>query len=139
MDPRSLVGPSLLAIGIGLLAAAFLRGEATLSLVLVIPVVTATGGLSFAAILLIVAGFFLTFLFLPFQVKGPPLITERVSPESPPSVDAAPVGRRWGGLVFLGPIPIVFGSDQRVTRLMLILGIVLFLALLALSLIALMP
>ena len=37
--------------------------------------------------------------------------------------------------MFLGPIPIVFGSDARMTRTMLLLGIVLFLALLALTLI----
>jgi len=139
MDTRSLAGPAFLAIGIGLLGAGFARGEATLSLVLVIPVVTATGVLSFLGILLIVLGFFTTFWFWPARLEeSPSPIVEPVSSWAPPSGPTAPRERRWGGVVFLGPVPIVFGSEQRVTRFMLVLGIVLFLALLALSLFALM-
>src|SRR3990172_983782 len=114
------LGPGLLAAGIALLAAGFALGEATLSLVLIIPVITATGPWSFLGILITVAGFFTTFLFWPARMADVP----------------QPVERRWGGVVFLGPFPIVFGSDQRVTRLMLALGVVLFLALLALTIIA---
>jgi uncharacterized membrane protein len=36
-------------------------------------------------------------------------------------------------VVFLGPIPLVFGSDPQMTRWMLILGAILFLALVLLT------
>lgn len=134
------LGPGLLAAGIALLAAGFALGEATLSLVLIIPVITATGPWSFLGILLIVAGFFTTFLFWPARMADvpPPVAEPLLSDLQPPVRTPQPVERRWGGVVFLGPFPIVFGSDQRVTRLMLALGVVLFSALLALTIIALM-
>src|SRR5207245_2789470 len=54
----------------------------------------------------------------------------------PAPPDGAAPARRWGGVLFLGPIPLICGSDPRMTRTMLLIGIVLFLALLALTVIA---
>src|SRR5438132_13034585 len=62
---------------------------------------------------------------------GPPATdstgTTELTPQGTPKV------RRWGGVVFLGPIPLVFGSDPQMTRWMLILGAILFLALVLLT------
>ncbi len=137
MRPIGLVGPALLLVGLALLGLALARGEANLYLVLVVPVVTGSGVLLASGILFIFAGFFLTFLFWPVRTIG-----------LPPEVDAsqarevsqvpAPPARRWGGVLFLGPLPVVFGSDPRVTRAMLLVGIALFLALLALTIYALL-
>ncbi|HEX9341434.1 MAG TPA: DUF131 domain-containing protein [Thermoplasmata archaeon] len=136
MQPIRLLGPVMLVAGLACLGLAVARGEAAVSLVVVFPLVTGSGPLTLAGILLTFLGFFATFLFWP----GRPV--EIVAPEgssaaAEDSSGPAPT-RRWGGVVFLGPFPIVFGSDPRMTRMMLLVGILLFVALLALALFALL-
>jgi uncharacterized protein (TIGR00304 family) len=112
------------------LAFAVARGEANVALIFIVPAVIGTGPLAFLGILLVFVGFFLTFLFWSagaiLPVAGPPEV-------SGPTVPGAARPRRWGGVFFLGPIPIVFGSDPEMTRMMLILGVILFIALLVLT------
>ena len=128
--PVQFVGPAVLVAGLLTLALAVSRGEASVYLLLVIPAVVGTGPLAFLGILLVFVGLFLTsFLWsarLPIP-SGPG--TERPAETSP----AIPRPRRWGGVIFLGPLPLVFGSDPQMTRTMLLLGAILFLALLALT------
>ncbi len=128
------LGPSILVVGLSILALGVARGEARVYLVLIVPVVVGTGLLAFAAILLVFLGFFLTVFLWPARLA--PLPDEPAV--VPSGRDDAQPTRRWGGVAFLGPIPIVFGSDPRMTRTMLLLGVVLFLALLALTLFALL-
>lgn len=136
MGVSKFLGPILFVLGVAALAIAFSRGEAQLSLVVFVPVITATGPWAALGILLLVAGFVTAFLTWPFRI-GTMAVPEPAAPpramaeEVPPT---QPTTRRWGGVLFLGPVPIVFGSDAKVTRTMLILGLLLFLALLALSL-----
>ena len=139
--PVRLVGPVLIALGIAALALAFLQGQATLSLFVIFPVVTATGAWAFLGILLMIAGFFLFFLTIPSgsdhapgsggttSSSPAPGVLSKAPPDSPP--------RRWGGVVFVGPVPVVFGSDAKVTRWMLVLGLVLFVALVVFTVISL--
>ena len=134
MRGARLIGPVLFGAGIATLAVALARQEATLALVLVFPIIQATGPWGALGVLLLVAGFVGTLLMWPF-----PLVRSHGADvfEEPAVVlpAAGPVpSRRWGGIVFLGPIPIVFGSDPRVTRAMLLIGVALFVALLALTL-----
>jgi len=133
-----LVGPAFFVAGLALLALALVRGEATLSLVLVVPVVSATGVLGGAGILLMVLAFLLTFLLWPFKSARLESALP-VPPPAPASSEELPAGgRRWGGVVFLGPIPVVFGSDVRVTRAMLVVAVVSFLALVVLTVLSLL-
>src|SRR5881392_613208 len=123
------LGPGFLLAGLVALAVAVARNEASLALVFVVPVVIASGPLAVLGILLIFVGFFLTFLSWsagPMPPPGPAEVPSGASPE-PARL------RRWGGVLFLGPIPLVFSSDPDMTRMMLILGVILFLALLALT------
>jgi len=132
MRAMRLLGPALFVAGVAAIAIALARGEATLSLVLIFPVLTADGAWAVLGIALVVAAFFATFLTWTAPVEAAP---EPIPP--PPTMPAQPQPspqRRWGGVVFLGPIPIVFGSDARVTRWMLFLGVLLFVALLLLTL-----
>ncbi len=132
-----LLGPAVFLAGVVSLAVGFLENQATLSLFVIFPVVTATGPWSILGIVLMIVGFFLFFLTWSAPVEMPP----PPSPSLPPPTGVLPVpatsARRWGGVVFLGPIPVVFGSDQKVTQWMLILGVALFVALLVLTVIAL--
>ena len=128
-----LLGPAIVLVGLLVLAVAVQRGEASVYLVIIVPVVAGSGPIAFLAILLVFVGFFLTFLLWPSRLVAR-------SEQAPESVqlptDTAMAPRRWGGVVFLGPIPLVFGSDPRMTRAMLLVGVILFLALLALTILA---
>lgn len=123
------LGPAFFVAGVVTMALAVARGQASVYLVLVIPVIIGTGPLAFLGIVLVFAGFLLTFLFWPSRFGVDPGVRDAV----PTSPESAPPARRWGGVLFLGPIPVIFGSDPRMTRAMLLIGVVLFLALLALT------
>ena len=133
MRPIQWLGPAALGTGMVVLALAVARGEASVYLVVIVPVVAGTGPLAFLGILLVFVGFFLTFLLWPTRTEAGS--TEQV--DAGRAEGLAPT-RRWGGIAFLGPIPLVFGSDSRMTRTMLWVGVALFLALLALTILALL-
>lgn len=132
------MGPTALVAGLIALGWAVARGDARLYLLFVVPVIVGTGPLAFLGILLIFLGFALTFFFWPFTFAPsshpaiePPRTINEAQKEAPLSETSR--SRRWGGVVFLGPIPLVFGSDPQMTRRMLILGAILFFALLILA------
>ena len=125
-----LAAATLLA-GLALLVLAGMRGEAELHLVVVIPVVSGTGALFGLGVLLFMAGFVLLFLGMSMRaataVEGPP--PERPTPPAPsrvPSQEAPPPAGRaeWGGVVFIGPVPIAFGSSPRMGRWMVLAAVV---------------
>lgn len=141
--PVRFVGPIVFMVGIAALVVAFFQGQATLALFIIFPVITATGGWAVLGILLMIIGFFLFFLTWPVGTVSAPISAQGSGPApsaagavSPPE-PTPPMQRRWGGVVFIGPVPVVFGSDQKVTQWMLVLGIVLFVALVVLTIIAL--
>jgi len=112
-----------LVAGLALLAYSAAAGEGRVVLFLIFPVFTGSGLASFAGMLLIMLGLFLGFLSMAgFSLPGaasapPPAVAPSATPASP--------AKKFGGVVLLGPIPIVFGSDRRVTTAMLVLAIVL--------------
>jgi len=127
------VGPASFVAGVLTMAIAVAQRQANVYLVLVIPVIVGTGPLAFLGIILVFAGFLLTFLLWPARFVEDPGNQDALP--TPPQ-GAAPA-RRWGGVLFLGPIPVIFGSDPRMTRTMLLIGVILSLALVALTVIAL--
>src|SRR5439155_25912182 len=129
------LGPASLLAGILTIALAVARNEANVYLVLVISIIVGTGPVAFLGILLVFAGFLLTFLLWPWR----PDMESEAQGVLPGSPERPPPARRWGGVVFLGPIPVIFGSDPRMTRTMLLVGVVLFLALVVLTVLALLP
>jgi len=127
------LGVGVFALGIALLGVAVARGEAVLYLVLIFPVIQATGLLAFGAIAAMFAGLLLVFVaFALGPPRAPPVAIP--SPEAPPAERLPTRRTRAGGVVFLGPVPIVFGSDAQVARWMVVVAVVLFVLLLAFSL-----
>ncbi len=132
-----LLGPALLLAGVAALAVGVVQGEAVLSLFVVFPVITATGGWSALGILLLIAGFFALVLTWPAG-----MVAEPIAAETPPTgAAAAPPpsavpSRRWGGVLFLGPVPVVFGSDAKIARWMILVGVLLFVGLVVLTIIS---
>ncbi len=99
------------AAGLVLMALSVITGEARVALVLFIPVIYG-GVLLFISVLLLMSSFLL-WIFLPSADK-----VREVKGES-----------KYGGVVFIGPIPIILGSDKNVTRTMLYIGLVIALLL----------
>ncbi|MFO8110014.1 MAG: DUF131 domain-containing protein [Thermoplasmata archaeon] len=95
------------AAGIILVVTALLQGEASVALLLFIPILYGGGWLLGLGILLIMSSIVLWFFMLSQEE------TRSAKGES-----------KYGGVVFIGPVPIVFGSDTKVTRIMLYVGLV---------------
>jgi uncharacterized membrane protein len=104
-------GPLLLVLGALALAVAVAQGSARLFLLLVIPVVTGTGGLFLGGVVLIALGvFFLPLALLSDQPGAPEPGT---SAPPPPPLAAERPATEGGGLLLIGPVPIFFGSWRR--------------------------
>ena len=123
-----LIGLALLIAGVALIAASVATGQGQVYLLLFIPVYVGTGALGMLGILVVFIGFLLASLgsaWRGFPVPVAPA-PEPVSPSDvavPPAAMAPPA--KYGGVVMLGPIPIVFGSDARIAKWMMILGLIL--------------
>jgi uncharacterized protein (TIGR00304 family) len=123
-----LLGLALLIAGVALIAASVATGQGQVYLLLFIPVYVGTGALGMLGILVLFSGFFLATLGSAWRgvpVPAAPAPDSASSPESiaPPSPAGPPA--RYGGVIMLGPIPIVFGSDARIAKWMMILGLIL--------------
>ena len=105
MPARSWIAPVLLLAGFLLVADAARRGDATLHLVLVVPVVSGTSAEFILGLVLVALGFFL----IPLAWGGS---SERVS--GPPDAPAPP--SEMGGVVLLGPVPIFLGAFRNPPR-----------------------
>src|SRR2546422_5386880 len=89
------LGPASFVAGVLTMALAVTRGQANVYLVLVIPVIVGTGPLAFLGIILVFAGFLLTFLLWPLRFAED-LGNRDARPTSP---EGAPPARRWGGVL----------------------------------------
>jgi uncharacterized membrane protein len=123
-----LLGLVLLIAGVALIAASVATGQGQVYLLLFIPVYVGTGALGLLGILVLFLGFFLATLgsaWRGFPVPVAPAPDSASPPElmAPPSPAGPPA--RYGGVIMLGPIPIVFGSDARIAKWMMILGLIL--------------
>ncbi len=128
MRPLRFLGLALLIAGVALVAASVAMGQGQVYLLLFIPVFVGTGAVGLLGILVVFLGLFLT--SFGSAMRGVPLPIEPASqpamaPDAPapPAVPAPPA--KFGGVVMLGPIPIVFGSDARIAKWMMVLGLIL--------------
>jgi uncharacterized protein (TIGR00304 family) len=98
--------------GITLVVLSVLRGDATVSLIVIIPVVTGSSATFVGGVGLIIAGFVaLLFAFsAPWSSEEAPLRPhQRGLPSGEPEGGA-------GGFVLIGPVPIMFGSWRGISR-----------------------
>ena len=124
--------------GMCLIAASVATGEAGLSLVVVIPVISGSGGAFLLGMLLVVSGLVLGFILIAMRE------TEWADQHEPARADENGLhhatrkkrGVRYGGVVLIGPIPIAFGSDRRIAITMLVVGIIIAIVTLALIIFA---
>jgi len=124
--------------GMCLIAVSVATGEADISLVVIIPVISGTGGIFILGMLLIVAGMVLGFALVALGQ------TEWASYQKPARADENGLHHakgekretRYGGVVLIGPVPIAFGSNKKIAVTMLVVGIVIAVVTLALILFA---
>ncbi len=76
---------------------------------------------------LIIAGSFL--IILGFLLVASGMIGKEEPDEERPAGKAKEIKVKGGGVIFIGPVPLVFGTDKRYALLMMILAIVLMLLL----------
>lgn len=124
MRIRSWMPTLVMVIGICLIAGAVTTGEAEVSLFLVFPVISGTGWMFLAGVLMIVVSFILWFVAV-----GAGWRDSLEEHETRPRADRKP---SYGGVILIGPIPVVFGSNRRIALIMLMLGVVLAVVVLAL-------
>ena len=105
-----------IAVGFALLFLSLLIGHAKFGIFIVFPFVYGYGILPAISFLLIIVGIFLFFLS-PMQFKY-----ENVEPIT----EEKKVEKHFGGVVLIGPIPIIFGSDRN-TVLISVLATILIL------------
>jgi len=104
----------LFIFGIILIGASTFFGKGKIMLIFFIPVFYATGVLAFLGMLCIIVSMFLMF----YSMTQPLGVEEEYSPVKQER------NVKGGGVVFIGPVPIVFGSDVKTAIIMMILGIV---------------
>ena len=106
MRPVGYVSLAAIVVGAALIVAAVAEGRALVYLVVVIPVVSGSSAVFLLGVVLLAAGLF----SLPWSLAGS--LPEIVPPEEE-TVDSKS-GTASGGVVLIGPVPILFGSWRRV-------------------------
>lgn len=124
MDRLRVVALACLAGGAALLGYAIAQGQMGAGVFLIVPFFYGTGVAAALGMLLLMAGLMLWTLS---AFRG---LVDGAGTFVPPSGDARR-STRSGGVVLLGPIPLVWGSDHGVARWMMVAGLVLAAILLA--------
>jgi len=125
----------MILVGVALAVAAVVAGEIDLVLVIIFPVLIGEGVLGLASMTLIFLGFLLLFLSFFFMPSLPRSEAEQAQ-GTEWRTDERGKGRsvKGGGVILIGPVPLIFGSDWRMAIVAIVLAIVLIALVLALSL-----
>ena len=128
MDLRHLSYLLFLA-GVFMISLAVISGEASIALFLIFPVIYGSGALTILGILLIFLGTFLLFIS-PFSHPHnlPPTDYESYKAPPQPLEEKIEKNTKIGGVVMIGPIPIVFGSDRNTAMLSVVIAILMLLS-----------
>jgi len=110
MTKFKLASIALFIIGLVLFLAGTLTGDTKVFLAVIIPIVQTSNPLSIIGILMMFASFFLWF-FGRFREAG----YERVTPSTKP---------KTGGIILIGPIPIVFSNDRALAKILMVLAVI---------------
>jgi uncharacterized membrane protein len=128
-------GSLMLVSAIALLSLAVSSGDAEFYLFIIFPVVTGTGPAFAGGALLFMLGLMVSFMGISMrtaermaeeygEVPHRPVPQQTPPPREGGTAPPAAGGPGFGGVIFLGPIPIVFGKGQRTGKWMLVASIV---------------
>jgi uncharacterized protein (TIGR00304 family) len=133
MRPIAFVPIGLLAAGLSLVVVSVANGEADVSLVVIFPVISGSGFLFLIGVALVVMGILSGFMLIVASTQGSTLDPDDSS-WSDAGGRAGEKGSKYGGVVLIGPVPIVFGSDARIAYVMLAVAVGIVILVLALAL-----
>ena len=120
-------GISLIILGLFLFAFSIYLGEGGFALFLIFPVFYSTGITGLIAILLIFMGFLLIFLS-PFHEITHAATHQSYYEEGKYEIHPAKKEKHYGGVVLIGPIPIIFGSDKNMVMISILATILILVA-----------
>jgi uncharacterized membrane protein len=126
MNKLKMAAFGLIALGVAVLAIGAASGDGELIILLFIPVYRGSGPYALGGGLLIFLGIVVGLIYM-FKryAPAPQQQTPGTSRAPGGGQGAAPAGRpRTGGVIFLGPIPIVWGSDAKTSLYTIIIGII---------------
>lgn len=118
------------------MTASVANGEADVSLVLIFPILSGSSVSFLLGTALIVIG--LLAWFLTMWTAAPWMASDQVRERANCTDMVEGGGRRIGGVVLIGPIPIAFGSSSKIAYAMLAVGVIIVLSVLALVLLSLL-
>jgi uncharacterized protein (TIGR00304 family) len=123
MNKGILISLIFFIIGLGLLCYGFLLGEVSIGLIVFFPFISANGIVGFIGILFIMFSLFILFFYPLFFVNNWYQLQKDKGNFF--SKDFNPQKKvQSGGILFLGPIPIIFGSNKKITKYMIVLSII---------------
>jgi len=125
----AILGYILFGIGVMLIIIGIFTGSSHIVLFLIFPVIYGRGLLSFLSFLLIFFGIFLILLSLHFGNKEseeyyPPSNYEEFSQSEIFPQPEVRKEKRYGGVILIGPIPIVIGSDENMVIIALTISLI---------------
>ncbi len=126
MDMKRLVVPVLMLLaGLASIIYAVSIGQAEVALFIIFPVIYGGSLFMIFGVLLIFLSFFLFFAMPFFGTKKEGKGEWQSVYKEPQAEQKKEVKKEssFGGVVFIGPIPIVFGKDKKMTKGMLYLGL----------------
>ena len=103
-------------IGISFITLSVLSGQAEFGLFLIFPMVIGGGLYLLLGVLFIIISFILPFIITFTETEEPHRGGYQVDKEKSET--------KYGGVIFIGPIPIVFGKDKSITTKMMYIGLV---------------
>ncbi len=111
-------------------------GEAQIQLFIIFPLISGTSLLFVLGVVLIVASFVLGFVLAATSMheQAAPDPMRSTDNRLPQSGERARQKTKYGGVVLIGPVPIVFGSDRKIAWAMLVVAIGLLAIVLAIAL-----
>lgn len=129
MNKWILIPISLFLLGVFFLGYGLFIGEVTIGLVVFIPFILSNGLFGFLGISCLFLSMLSIFFILPLSVSNHKPQYHQSGFENE-TFDSVSKKSKIGGVVFLGPIPIVFGSDKKVTKSMILVSIIILIIIL---------
>ena len=110
-------------VGLCCLGYGFLLDEVSIGLVVVFPFIIAKGMFGFIGILGILFSMLVLFFYPLFSVNNR-YNTQKENGHFFQKESNPPTNVQSGGVIFLGPIPIIFGSNKKISTYMIVLSII---------------
>lgn len=131
MNKLQILATTLLLIGISFLIISYLTGQIQIGFILIFPFIIGTGPNALLGFLCIITAIFLFILskihrYTTQQKPSPNL--DQSSVEKDPFNKTTKKTMHSGDIILIGPIPIIFGTNWKITLLLLLLAIIITIA-----------